>query len=97
MSRFYVSGRLGNNTPFKAGGIRSVNDAHVRGWNGGIEVDTVALADGSDRFDVYMTPGSNGDGHRVLLGSVESRNDGRQRGRFPRWRPAKGRKSVRKV
>ena len=94
MARFYLTARNGRGNTQSIGGRASVQDAHIRGWNGGVEVDTIALSDGSDRLDVYMTPGSTGAGHRVLLGSVEVPNKGKT---GPKWRPAKGRKSTRSV
>lgn len=95
MARFFVSGRNGRGNGFSAGGRASIESAHTRGWNSGVEVECIAVtdADGNsyDRFDVYMTPGSTGAGHRVLVGQVIENNK-----RNPRWVPAKGRKNVRK-
>lgn len=78
MARFYVTGHLDSsrNSDFKAGGRHSISDVHVRGWSSGVEVDTVKLPDGGDAFDIYLTPGSSGAGHRVLIGRVKDMHDG---------------------
>lgn len=96
MARFYLSGRYGNyrGNYFSAGGRFSIDHTHTRGWHAGVEIECYALEDGTDRFDVYMTPGSSGAGHRVLLGSVAEKVTKNKR-RTPRWIPAKGKKSVR--
>lgn len=90
MARFYISARNGRGNTQSIGGRASVESSHTRGWNSGVEVDCIALADGTDRFDIYMTPGSGGTGHRVLVGQVyQQKPSGR-----PFWRPAKGRKNT---
>jgi hypothetical protein len=72
MARFYVSGHLGNFASglFKAGGRHSVADCHVRGWDAGVEVETVKL-DNGDAFDIYMTGGSHKPSSRIKIGRVE--------------------------
>lgn len=97
MARFFLSGIYGNSTcsgrsGFTAGGRRSVGSTHTRGWHAGVEVDCIKMADGTDRFDVYMTPGSAGAGRRVLVGQVYQRKPSGQ----PHWRPAKGRKNTKR-
>jgi len=98
MAHFYTTGTLGNGNGFSAGGFRSVSDTHTRGWHSGVEVECYAMTDENgnefDRFDVYMTPGSSGPGHRVLVGQVTEMVNKRTKRRRPHWIPAKGRKSV---
>ncbi|HZZ17154.1 MAG TPA: hypothetical protein VFE08_14465 [Candidatus Sulfotelmatobacter sp.] len=88
MARFFLSGRYanGNRNGFTNGGRLSIEHTHTRGWTAGVEIECFALEDGTDRFDVYMTPGSSGNGHRVLVGQVIQRKPGKA----PVWRPAKG-------
>lgn len=101
MARFYLTAINGRGNRQSIGGRASVESAHVRGWNAGIEVECIRVHDlatgtETDRFDVYMTPGSTGEGHRVLVGQAYepvSKRDGRKL--KPRWKPAKGRKSTR--
>jgi hypothetical protein len=101
MARFFTSGRYGNGSRnyWSAGGRNSIDHAHTRGWNAGVEVECFAMTDDNgnayDRFDVYMTPGSTGNGHRVLVGQVIEPVSKAGKRLAPRWRPAKGRKSVR--
>lgn len=90
MARFYLSARNGRGHEQSIGGRASVESSHTRGWNAGVEIECIAQSDGTDRFDVYMTPGSTGAGHRVLVGQVYQARPGRS----PRWRPAKGRKTT---
>lgn len=82
MSGHYASGSCGE---FSAGGRRGVGDTHTRGWNAGVAVEVRAHAGERDRFEVYMTPGSSGSGHRVLLGTVHDTPDG------PHWEAAEDR------
>jgi len=100
MARFYVSGRYGNSSRshgFTAGGRNSVDSTHTRGWRAGVEVECFAMTDDKgrpyDRFDIYMTPGSAGAGHRVLVGQVIEYTDSKGR-KSPKWRPAGGRKNT---
>lgn len=95
MARFFLSGIYGNQgysgrSGFTAGGRRSIGSTHTRGWHAGVEVECIAQADGTDRFDIYMTPGSAGAGRRVLVGQVYQAKPKQA----PKWRPAKGRKST---
>lgn len=78
MARTYMSGHYAGRScgEFSAGGRNGVSDTHTRGWNAGVEVDVRAVKDERDRFDVYMTPGSSGAGHRVFLGTVHDTPDG---------------------
>jgi hypothetical protein len=93
MARFYLTAVNGRGNTNSIGGRSSVQSAHVRGWNAGVEVECVKCinenGDEYDRFDVYMTPGSSGAGHRVLVGQVTEMPK-----RRPRWLPAKGKKST---
>lgn len=89
MARFYLTGRNGRGGFFKEGGISSIESTHTRGWTAGVEVECFPLEDGTDRLDIYMTPGSSGSGHRVLIGQVLSNG-----AKSPKWKPAKGRKST---
>lgn len=43
---------------------------HVRGWNCGVEVHGYLDSDGHERFEVYLTGGSNGAGSRDHLGTA---------------------------
>ena len=43
--------------------------AFAQGWNVGITVDGYIDGDGKDRFDVYVTDGSNAEGRNKQLGS----------------------------
>lgn len=60
MARFYatVSGR-GENTATKTGTTDSGINAHIRGWDVGIKVEGDARSE-DDRFEAYITAGSNG-------------------------------------
>jgi hypothetical protein len=69
MARFYGTVTNGRGTETKVGGTSGVSGAHISGWDVGIRVHTVKLADG-DRLDVYMTGGSNGSTGEVFIGSA---------------------------
>lgn len=70
MSRLYASiDADASKTQATRRGHRNIS-AHVRGWDSGVEV--VASADETgDRFEVYVTTGSNGRGARLLVGTVQ--------------------------
>lgn len=75
MSRFYLTGTNSRRNEISAAGHSTGQRCHLRGWRSGVEV--VASPDGDqDWFDVYMTTGSGGYGHRVLLGAVVEGKNG---------------------
>lgn len=60
MSRFYVSASNSRGKEMTAAGAESGQNAHIRGWNAGVEV--LARPDGEiDNFTVYATHGSRGE------------------------------------
>jgi hypothetical protein len=65
MAHFYgdLQGNRGQTT--RCGAKSSGIDAHLRGWNIGVQV-TVQHEDGHDTVYVYRTCGSNG-GYRTLI------------------------------
>lgn len=69
MSRLYASiDSDARKTQATSRGHKSI-EAHVRGWNAGIEV--TARVDGdADVFDVFSTSGSNGGGSRRYIGTL---------------------------
>lgn len=69
MARFFASVWNGRGNETTVGGRSSVNNAHIRGWDAGVRVETVKLTDG-DAFDVYMTGGSHASSQDVLIGRV---------------------------
>jgi hypothetical protein len=71
MARFFLSARNGrhNSKEMTYGGRASIDNAHVRGWDVGIQVECIKLTDG-DRLDVYMTGGSHAAGGRTFIGSA---------------------------
>lgn len=44
--------------------------AHIRGWDVGVEVEC-SHSDGMDIIEVYKTSGSNGNGNRKLIKTIE--------------------------
>jgi hypothetical protein len=69
MARFYASVVNGRGSTTNVGGRASVDSAHIRGWDVGVEVETVKLTDG-DALDIYQTGGSHAAGGRVRIGRV---------------------------
>ena len=71
MARFFLSAKNGrvNGKEMTYGGRASIETAHVRGWDVGIQVECIKLTDG-DRLDVYMTGGSHAAGGRTFIGSA---------------------------
>jgi len=68
MSHFYGNMQGGRGEVTRTGTKNSGMNAHIRGWNCGVEVE----ARWNDElqvncFDVFRTTGSNGTGGRVLL------------------------------
>jgi hypothetical protein len=53
--------------------------AHIRGWDAGVMIQAILIKDKPDRFDVYMSTGSNGSSS-TYLGSVVETPEG------PEWR-----------
>jgi hypothetical protein len=85
MARFFASiiNGTSRHTETTVGGRSSVDSAHIRGWDAGIKVVCVKLADG-DAFDVYQTGGSHASTPDVFLGKLFL-----TRGMAaPRWEPA---------
>ena len=83
MAHFYVSTKDKRGTPVTAPGTERGQRTHARGWRSGVEIvaSVSPVADAGDVFDVYMTPGSYGAGHKRHLGTVTMR-DG-----VPTWEP----------
>ena len=83
MAHFYVSTENSRGTPVSASGTKRGQRTHARGWQSGVEIvaSVSPVADAGDVFDVYMTPGSYGAGHKNHLGTVTLR-DG-----VPTWEP----------
>jgi aspartate 1-decarboxylase len=71
MARFFLSAKNASRSAKEMtyGGRMSIDHAHVRGWDVGIQVECVKLTDG-DRLDVYMTGGSHDAGGRTFIGSA---------------------------
>ncbi len=82
MSRFYSSVDNSRGTTVTAQGGASGQRSHTRGWTAGVIVDSHPAFDENgkktdeDELDVYMSTGSNGRGHDVLIGTVRSTSDG---------------------
>lgn len=76
MSRFYGTGVNGRGNTVSFGGRESAGKMHIRGWNAGVKVVPVGEKGERDRFEVYMTTGSNATGRDVLLGTVHDTSDG---------------------
>lgn len=69
MSRFYASIQGNRGEATRAGTPNSGIDGHIRGWDVGIRVEGfVDVSDGSDRFRIFVTGGSNGNSHERLIG-----------------------------
>jgi len=75
MSRFYCSTVNSRGNSVTASGSARGQDAHLRGWNAGVEVEATVGDDG-DEFRIYMTHGSSGGGRRELVAIVREK-DGR--------------------
>ena len=76
MSQFYGSIKGSGKTESTRGGSKNSGiNAHVRGWDVGVEIEGVHF-DGRDIFNVYVTSGSNGGKAPILVGSVSLDGDG---------------------
>lgn len=78
MARTYLSGdnSRGGTTTAMGG-----SHAHYRGWHAGVRVQDASMEGKPDRFAVYMTDGSAGNGIDTLIGYVAETPDG------PAWTP----------
>lgn len=76
MARTYLTTNNSRGNPVTA---MSPSYAHIRGWDAGVYVQAICLKNQPDRFDVYMSRGSNGYGPGTYLGTVVDTPDG------PRW------------
>jgi hypothetical protein len=76
MAHFYVSTENSRGNPVTASGTKKGQRSHARGWSASVEVISgiSSTADAGDFFEVYMTPGSNGGGHKRHLGTVVVRD-----------------------
>jgi hypothetical protein len=84
MARFYGSITNSRGNQVTAQGAANGQRCHIRGWSAGVVIDSHPHNDGPnfsdrtdvDEFDVFMSSGSRGGGHEVLLGTVVSSPDG---------------------
>ena len=77
MARFYTTAVNGRGNTVGIGGMnRSAGEVHLRGWNAGVKVVPVGKKGKPDKFEIYMTTGSNATGGDVLIGTVHDTKDG---------------------
>lgn len=60
MARFYLTASNSRGNTVSAAGSSRGQDAHLRGWNAGVEILASVDETGRDVFDIYATRGSNG-------------------------------------
>jgi hypothetical protein len=60
MAHFYSTVSSKNTTHTKCGTKKEGMQAHIRGWDVGVQVDLSVNSDGEDVVCVYLTDGSNG-------------------------------------
>lgn len=75
MSRFYADITGGRGTATRQGHAATGIRGHIRGWQSGVMVTGEATGDRSadgdhDRFSIYATGGSGGNGRHIPLGVV---------------------------
>jgi hypothetical protein len=77
MARFYTTAVNGRGNTVGIGGMnRSAGEVHLRGWDAGVKVVPKGEKGKPDKFEIYMTTGSNATGHDVLIGTVTDTSDG---------------------
>lgn len=74
MARFYAEIEGARGPASRLGHTHSGIRSHTRGWSVGIRVLGGTNREDTDRFDVYLTNGSNGRGPDVFIGSVTEEN-----------------------
>lgn len=67
MARTYLTTNNSRGNPVTA---MSPTFVHFRGWDAGIRVYAILEPGQPDRFDIYMTHGSNGSGNDIYLGRI---------------------------
>jgi len=75
MARFVNTAVNGRGNTVMIGGRGAAGSTHLRGWNAGVYVDPIGRPGEPDRFDVYMTSGSNNPS-RTLIGTVRETPNG---------------------
>lgn len=75
MARFYGSMTNSRNKEVTAQGRSTGQEAHIRGWDAGVQIVSRPHGDG-DSFTLYMTTGSHESGPRKFIGTVFSTPDG---------------------
>lgn len=73
MARTYLTTNNSRGNPVTA---MSPTFAHIRGWDAGVFVQAITRKNEPDRFDVYMSRGSNGLGPGVYVGTVKETPEG---------------------
>ena len=75
MAHFYggVEGKA-KTTATRLGSRNSGIETFCQGWDSGVDVRG-EVSDGQDMFRVYVTHGSNGGGHDILLGTFLIQGD----------------------
>jgi hypothetical protein len=73
--RFYASIQGNRGRATRQGNKTSGIEGHVRGWDVGIRVSGSVDGD-KDKFDVYLTFGSNAEKLGVLIGTARLNDDG---------------------
>ena len=71
MAQFYASIRGNRGEATRLGTKSSGMQAHIRGWNLGVQVNCFTNSAGEDCFSVALTKGSNGNGAVKHIGNFK--------------------------
>jgi len=74
MARFYGSLKGNRGQATRTGTKKSGIEGHIRGWDVGTKVRCFVNEDGNDVVAVFLTSGSHGRMHDVLLGEFTEKD-----------------------
>lgn len=75
MAQFRATIQGGRGEAARLGHKTTGIEANVNGWDSGVKVSGYHTDD-ADKFDIYMTTGSSGDGRELYLGTVKITEEG---------------------